>query len=144
MNWVILKIQVLWFCSFNSKRVIRLNSPGTCTVFIKYTFWLHTNPVAHLCVFYVKKETQITCIGKVVPWHIPSVFSSWSVLFLHLTPSLRPWLVRNEYIYIGPVKLLNILKRSRDCLLYTKKETNCVLFIVNICLHYFYITWKHS
>ena len=22
-----------------------------------------------------------------------------------------------------------ILKRSRDCLLYTKKETNCVLFI---------------
>ena len=34
-----------------------------------------------------------------------------------------------------------ILKRSRDCLLYTKKETNCGLFIVNT-LHYFYLTWK--
>jgi len=38
--------------------------------------------------------------------------------------------------------LLNIciiLKRFRDRLLYTKKETNCVLFIVNIRLHYFYL-----
>jgi len=30
-----------------------------------------------------------------------------------------------------------ILKRSRDCLLYTKKETNFGLFIVNTLLHYF-------
>jgi len=37
-----------------------------------------------------------------------------------------------------------ILKRSCDCLLYTKKETNCGFFIVNIWLHYFYLTWKRS
>ena len=35
-------------------------------------------------------------------------------------------------------------KRSRDCLLYTKKDTNCGLFIVNTWLHYFYLTWKRS
>jgi len=40
--------------------------------------------------------------------------------------------------------LRDILKWSCDCLLYTKKETNCVLFIVNIWLHYFYLTWKRS
>jgi len=37
-----------------------------------------------------------------------------------------------------------ILKRSYDCLLYTKKETNCGLFIVKPWLYYFYLTWKHS
>jgi len=37
-----------------------------------------------------------------------------------------------------------ILKRARDCLLYTKKETNCGLFTVNTWLHYFYLTWKRS
>jgi len=34
---------------------------------------------------------------------------------------------------------LRILKRSRDCLLYTKKDTKWVVFIVNT-LHYFYLT----
>ena len=28
-----------------------------------------------------------------------------------------------------PCALLTLLKLSRDCLLYTKKETNCVLFM---------------
>ena len=37
-----------------------------------------------------------------------------------------------------------ILKPSRNCLLYTKKETNCSLFIVNTWLHFFYLTWKRS
>jgi len=38
------------------------------------------------------------------------------------------------YIYLTTsmhVDLLLILKRSCDCLLYTKKETYCGLFIVN-------------
>ena len=39
---------------------------------------------------------------------------------------------------------LNMYSRSCDCLLYTKKDTNRVLFIVNIWLHYFYLTWKRS
>jgi len=37
-----------------------------------------------------------------------------------------------------------ILKRARDCLLYTKNETNCGLFTVNTWLHYFYLTWTRS
>ena len=40
--------------------------------------------------------------------------------------------------------LYKILKGSRDCLLYTKKETNCGLFTVKPWLHYFYLTWKRK
>ena len=40
--------------------------------------------------------------------------------------------LRNTICYL-------IIKRSRDRLLYTKKETNCVLFIASIWLHYFHL-----
>ena len=40
--------------------------------------------------------------------------------------------LRNTIFYL-------IIKRSSDRLLYTKKETNCVLFIANIWMHYFYL-----
>ena len=45
--------------------------------------------------------------------------------------------LRNTIFYL-------IIKRSSHYLLYTKKETNCVLFIANIWLHYFYLREKRS
>ena len=83
----------------------------------------------------------------VVVWidllYVWGVIAKWCLIIQQL---LEPFNFHPFY-YFGLLScsvLYQLLKQSRDCFLYTKMETNCVLFIVNIWLHYFYLTWKRS
>ena len=110
---------------FSNSFTLCLNVVYQNIILVRYFVWFYKMATpsgrrwfVNICVY---------CSISILCSYISSIWTKLDVLYI------------KKRHFLSFVLKSQILKRSRDCLLYTKKETNCVLFIVNIWLRYFYV-----